>query len=500
MSDKSSHKIIVLAYSLLGFLYIAILANLQPLGVSPDSTSYLVIASNFSNGLGLTSDIGTVQLTYVTHWPPFYSMVLGFFSLLFDHNTLQAAIYLNALLLAASIAISNAILLQFTDKKQLFHFFNIFLITGLSYIYIMVWSETLFISIVLLIAYCILKYLDTNKKIYLLFTSILLGLSIVTRYAGLGIAGSLFLFFLLTFKKRKFLDTFLILFSLSIGMVIIVGAWFVYITQHKAPSEVRLIQFHFITLEHIQFFLYTIVKWIFPLFQARYGLVVVVLAFIVFGLAFSYKYVMRTDRTLFLLLTGAGYIGFVVFSILFFDHITPLDPRILSPVFPVFLLLFFGIAAQGTENIRSIHIQHALKATSIVLLLSQIIYLATSSVSFYQEGLEYTSKTWQASPTSRAVRERFMNKMIYTNGSDVLKFATGKGSFYLPPKLDPVSTRPKEDYPAQAEKLIKSIGKDTIIVYFNELGWRNYLTDTLELDADTLRSRKVIFEDGFILQ
>lgn len=500
MPEKSSHKIIVLAYSLLGFLYIAILANLQPLGVSPDSTSYLVIASNFSNGLGLTSDIGTVQLTYITHWPPFYSMVLGFFSLFFDHNTLLAAIYLNALLLAASITISNAILLQFSNEKKLIHVFNIFLITGLSYIYIMVWSETLFISIVLLIAYCILKYLDTNKKVYLLFTSFLLGLSIVTRYAGLGIAGSVFLFFLLTFKKRKLVDTLLTLLSLSIGMIAIVGAWFVYIAQHKAPSEVRPIQFHFITLEHIQFFIFTIIKWIFPLFQAGYGLIVVILAFVVFGLAFSYRSILRTDKTLFLLLTGFGYIGFVVFSILFFDHITPLDPRILSPVFPVFLLLFFAIAAQGISDNKSIHIRYAIKVTSIVLTLSQAIYLSISSVSFYQEGLEYSSKSWQRSPTSHAVRERFMNKTIYTNGADVLKFVTGKGSHYLPSKLDPVSTRPKDDYPIQAETLIRSIGKDTIIVYFNELGWRNYLTDTLELDADTLRSRKVFFEDGFILQ
>lgn len=500
ISGKPSHKVIVLTYSLLGFLYIAVLANLQPLGVSPDSTSYLVIAANFSKGLGLTSDIGTVELAYVTHWPPFYSMVLGIFSLLFNHDTLHAAIYLNALLLAISIIISNAILFQFTDKKKQIHGFNIFLLTGLSYIYIMVWSETLFISMVVLIAHWMLKYLDTNKKIYLLFTSVLLGLSIVTRYAGLGIAGSIFMFFLLTFKKRKFLDTLMILLSLSVGMIIILGAWFVYIALHKAPSEVRPIQFHFLTPEHIQFFLYTIVKWIFPLFQARYGLIVVVLVFVVFGFAFSYKHVIYNDKTLFLLLTGIGYIGFVVFSILFFDHITPLDPRILSPVFPVFLLLFFAIIAKGIAVDKGIYIQYALKTISIVLILSQIIYLSTSSVAFYRYGLEYTSKIWQASATSRAVREHFMDKTIYTNGADVLKFATGKGSYYLPPKLDPVSTQLKEDYPAQAKALMGSIGKDTVIVYFNELGWRNYLTDTLELNTDTLRSRKMIFEDGFILQ
>jgi hypothetical protein len=129
-----------------------------------------------------------------------------------------------------------------------------------------------------------------------------------------------------------------------------------------------------------------------------------------------------------------------------------------------------------------------------------VTYLSISSVAFYQEGLEYTSKAWQASPTNRAVRDYYMSKTVYTNGSDVLKFATGKSSHYLPPKLDPVSTIPKADYPLQSKALIKSLGQDTIIVYFNELGWRNYLTDTLELNADTLRSRKVIFEDGFILQ
>jgi hypothetical protein len=500
ISNKPSHTIIAIVYSLLGFLYIATLANLQPLGVSPDSVSYLTIASNFSNGLGFTSDIGTIKLVHVTHWPPFFSMVLGFFSLLFNHNTLQAAIYLNAILLAASVFVSNSILLQYTDRKKLLHIFNIFLITGLSSIYLMVWSETLFIFIVLCIAHCILRYLDTDKKIYLLYTSILLGLSIVTRYVGLGVAGTIFLFFLLTGRKRRFLDTLLILLYLNIGMILIIGTWFVYIVQHKAPSEVRPIQFHFITLEHIQFFLYTVVKWVFPLFQARYGLIIVILAFVLFALSYPYKHILRTDKTLFLLLIGAGYIGFVVFSILFFDHITPLDPRILSPVFPVFLLSFFAVISQNEVNNTRIYIQHALKATSILLIASQVTYLSISSVAFYQEGLEYTSKAWQASPTNRAVRDYYMSKTVYTNGSDVLKFATGKSSHYLPPKLDPVSTIPKADYPLQSKALIKSLGQDTIIVYFNELGWRNYLTDTLELNADTLRSRKVIFEDGFILQ
>jgi hypothetical protein len=500
MPFVTSGRLIAAVYALLALVFLVIIGALQPLGVSPDSVSYLTIAARFAQGLGLTSDVGTLTPVVITHWPPFYSIVLGLCSVPFHYDTLQAALYMNALVLAGVVWVANLILQRYTQRPLLLHGFNIFLLAGLLPVYLMVWSETLFILQVLIIVHCIIRYLDTNRILFLAIASILLGLSIVTRYAGLGILGSVLLFFLLSFRTRSIAATISALVCLLVGTVVLVGTWFVFIKQNQAPAEVRPIQFHFLTAKHIEDFLYSVIKWTFPLVKASIGMLMLGLLFVASCFYVPYRRMFDSWKIIFLLVTGVGYLGFIVFSILFFDHITPLDMRILSPVFPIFLLLIFALLAQEATGVWHQRLARIMPVVGILLILLQAAQLFVTSRNFLRDGLEYTATKWLNSEVAAATRERCRDKVIYTNGADIVKLASGQGSVYLPMKIDPISTRVKADYPATIQDIIRRLGPDTVVVYFKDLAWRDYMTDSVELSADTLRSRQLRFKDGFILQ
>lgn len=485
------------AASIVAFAYVAVIGNIQEPGVSPDSVTYIEGATNLLQGNGLTYDPGSGKLTLITHWPPVFPMMLALFMTVLGTKAVTAAAWLNALSFSATVWLSNRILSKFVPSPKLVIAFNVVLITVLSQVHLMVWSEPLFLALALFVVTLILKEPEQPSPRTLLIASAAMGVLILTRYAGIAFLGSCLLYFVIFTRQHSAWKNIALL---SVICVAIVATWVV-IVKMQPPNEasIRPIGFHPPGLLNAREFVTTVSKWMAPGIQARYGILIFTATLAFAALLFPIKKALTSRRFLFLLFLSLGYLGFIVLSITLFDALTPLDYRILSPAFPLILLLF-TVLAYERDTSRLPWANKAFPVFTIAVLILQVYSLSANSAEFCREGVEYTSRYWKSHELVNIVREGHRNKVIFTNGADVIKFSTGQAAYYLPFNINPLSTQPEPDYDRNLERLIRRLGPDTVIVYFDTLAWRDYMPSKDELIHRMGNSIIEEYAEGLILR
>jgi 4-amino-4-deoxy-L-arabinose transferase-like glycosyltransferase len=179
-------------------------------GVSPDSVSYLETANSLLNGDGFT-----VYLQPMTHFPPFYSLMLAVGGLLPIR-----LIAVSKLLQAGIFGINLSIFLFTTwigsKRNKLAPLAALLLFLTSTHIILVhsnVWSEGLFFLLGLLGIISLAYYLEFQDRRLLFLSAVLIGLSILTRYAGLAFLPPVILFVLLQARssfRKKLIDSFLL--------------------------------------------------------------------------------------------------------------------------------------------------------------------------------------------------------------------------------------------------------------------------------------------------
>ena len=172
--------------ALAGFAIIILYTRHGGVGISPDSTVYMSAAENFHNN-GHFSEFADNP---VTDFPIFYPFFLSIVMWLTNLKPLVFAPYLNATLFGTVIFLSGVMMERFTFQSKWYKaaiLSCIVLSPGLLEDYSMLWSETIFIILLLLFLIKLNDYLPSNSRKALIIAAVFASLAALTRYAGVTI-------------------------------------------------------------------------------------------------------------------------------------------------------------------------------------------------------------------------------------------------------------------------------------------------------------------------
>lgn len=173
------------------------------IGVRTDSVAYLWGAENLAKGLGLGRLNGLGELKPMTHWPPFYPLVLTVFELA-GMPALSGARYLGAALVAILLFLTGLTVWRVTRSLWFALGAAVLLalapslwITSLDAM-----TEPLYVGLGLAGALLLDQYLAGRRRWAFVLSALCMALAFLTRYAGISLIAAAGLVLLLDGKTR----------------------------------------------------------------------------------------------------------------------------------------------------------------------------------------------------------------------------------------------------------------------------------------------------------
>jgi len=206
-----------------GFTIILLFTHHGGIGISPDSVVYSTTAEHLRTN-GKLIDFTRLP---VVNFPFFYPVLLAAIVLLTGLKPLIFAPYLNAFLFAALIYVSGNIMEQFTHRSKWYKaaiLSCIVLSPWLLEDYSMLWSETIFILLLLLFMVIMHRYFQTHSLKILIAAATIAAVACVTRYAGITIidtGGIVLLMDTKLYRRKKFIH--LLLFCVISSSLLIIN-------------------------------------------------------------------------------------------------------------------------------------------------------------------------------------------------------------------------------------------------------------------------------------
>lgn len=283
------------------------------LGISPDSVSYITAARNLAQGSGLFQcDTSPFVL-----FGPVYPFLLAFLYRLTTIDPYQIARFINAVCYGLIVVLSYVLAKRNVPAMTLPIVITVFLGAPLLSVSLMVWTEPLFIFLSLIF------FLSLSRSSSPYPSALLAAVASLTRFAGITLIGSGFLYLL--FNKRfkaalLFGISALIPFSLWL-----LRNWFLY-GEPMGPRQPST----FTLFQNITFSANVISSWfpllipvfLFVLFRNREGL-----------LGFTHYSIFFLVYTAFLIFTSTT------------THFDKINDRLLSPAYIPLILMFFSWVA-----------------------------------------------------------------------------------------------------------------------------------------------------------
>lgn len=445
------------------------------LGITTDSVSYLEGAKNISKGNGYVDN----NEELINHWPPFYSVSLAIVTTVFSIDVQSAALVLNALCIVSIVVVflslGERLNLHVTVRGILC---CLLLFARPNEVFLFAWSEGLFILQLLIIVFLLLRYRKTKALKHLLFAGFLAGLSILTRYAAAGfIAGFCVWLFYNEVGWRLKLKTVL---AFMLPILLCFTSWFLYSASFHQQSIDRPLSMHLVDVKTLNTGFKTFYYWFYP---QKWGWLLFVFT------AISSIALVRVNRNrsrrnievkkalelLFILI--ACYVLFLLVSISFLDAYTPLDNRMLSPLYPLVLLAlgtFFSFQKRSASVFSY--------ALAMVLLVGVMFSSFPLWKQHFLAGNGYNGKAYQNLEIITKSNAS-TSKVTYTNAPDFLLLRGFKQPKYLP-RLDKANSKEKnEAYDAEVKTMETEINNGSAqLLYIHQVNWRTYL-----MSADTLR-------------
>jgi hypothetical protein len=231
-------------------LFWLIFIYVSGLGLSPDSTHYMVNALNMHYAF----DFSSFSLSVIPLWPPFYAFLLNLF-MFFNVFPAEAAALLSGCSMLILLVIFTLILKKFSQNLLLNTLFvlTLFTLTGFLDSYLFVMSESPFALFLILHIYFLLKHNETQLVKYYVLAAIFVSLATLTRYMGYPLILTFFIYtiyFLVKSGKQKnqyFLwNQYLLLNSLTYLPIILYLVRNYMISRtfhgHREPAELSIFQ------------------------------------------------------------------------------------------------------------------------------------------------------------------------------------------------------------------------------------------------------------------
>ena len=156
------------------------------LGLTADSAKYLSAARNFAASGSLTLYDGSPLLTQ----PPLYPILLGFLQWVTGIDAFAVARLLNAILLTGIVLLSASLLLpslRSNPTLKVLGALALALALPLFYTSLMLWSEALFVLLIVAFLKSLMVYLEGGRWPWLALTTVAVALACLTRYIGVAL-------------------------------------------------------------------------------------------------------------------------------------------------------------------------------------------------------------------------------------------------------------------------------------------------------------------------
>lgn len=257
----------------------------------------------------------------------------------------------------------------------------------------------------------------------------------------------------------------------------------------------RTLAFHPVQRSAILTAIYTFGLWVLPGIQTTLvtGLLFVCLIGLVFILQF------RLNRSIPVILIWCGlfilvYCGFLIASITFVDAHTPLDIRILFPVYAVSLICILGGLANLMPRLKAIPFVRVLPlGVCLAYLVLNMIAGSQMLNTIYNNGQGYTSQSWHQSELMSQAFLLSENATLYSNVPDAIYFVRDAVVQGIPLKAFATSLQKNDSYTIDFEAMVEDMHLNQAkIVYFNRVS-RWYLPTQAELARNP--SFSIIFEN-----
>jgi len=496
---------------LAGFALILVLwSTPHGVGLRPDSFDYLSAAENFARGDGLGRWTGSGEFRPLTHFPPLYPMMIGMLRLA-GMDILAAARLGNAVLFGALIVLAWVAVRLMSGSATLALLASIIVATSdvLIYRYSMALSEPLFLVLALGGSIALAQFLRRGSLPSLAVSSILFALASLTRYMGLTflLAGWILILIQPRAARRQKLGASLA--YLSVALLPLVWWWLRNLALTGNPVD-RALAFHFPTSSNLKMLAISVFSWLFP---EEYlaglsrlplllldGFIVLLTGGLILWM-FSGKLrkdglsALLTGLELVLLVGAASYSTALLISLSFVDRLTPLDNRILAPLYlNLGLLVMVGLSRLWSRIRRAGRILVA--AACGTLIFAHAVKAQAVFGGLRSDGQGYASLAWQNSPTMTYVTA-LPPVPIYTNDIVAVYFLGGRVASFIPTDYNPATDTLRTDYPEWLATMRRRMLKeDAVLVLFGP--------DPLPIDPEQLaqltEGLKLVerFQDGAV--
>lgn len=465
-------------------VFTAAYATAYGIGISPDSVNYIATAQSILNGTGARTYTGDA----LTHFPPLFPYTIAAISTI-GINAVDAAHFLNTVLLGAT-ASSISFMLYLETRKNLIAsvLAGALTITSvpLLLIHSWAWSEPLFIFLGLWGVYLLAVYFKSHQSIAFYLSAICIGLAFITRYAGIAliITGIIGIFIFNRHQVRRVVWS-----ALSWGLLCVLPAimWMVRNVQTSGTATNREVIYHPITLSKIKAGIVNVLQWLLPGARSLVVVACVLAVIIIISLYVRRRSTIGTlihqtpNLVVLMAVFSIVYPAFLVISISFLDAATPLDNRILSPLFPVFTILLLICSVSVVQIVDLGKLERAILAGLILLFL--VLHLLNSARLLAHRNPEdtgYNAPAWKTSQTLTALNKLPENITIYSNAPDAIYFLTNRHALAIPRKFSSNTLEENGKYNSELQSMREDLEGGAVLVLV-DLVTRRYLPTESEL-------------------
>jgi hypothetical protein len=473
------------------------LALYRHIGFDADSVSYTGVARNIAAGRGITYPF-RVPGARMTDFPPGYPLVLAAghvagFPVVGFAQVFQALLLSGAAVLAAFLVLDASNSLEFAVLAFI-------LVAGsaaLQPIYAVVYSEPLAIALELGALLLLAKWARAQEHSWLLVAAgVCAALGPVVRWVGVSviIAGVLLVALYGTGRRVSR--------ALVWGVASMVPAMVVALSNRShsgsGSGTARDLAWHPVKWPQLRQGFDTVASWWLPHQLTDRWLfgVALVIAGVVVGAVWAARAGAHGVRASVANASPAVvvpavfvvvYVVTVLASISLFDAATPLDVRILSPLYAALVpAVVGGLAVWWVSRPAHDKALHVAAAVVIVVVALTGVRALTTATGSQDSRLGYAAPHWKRAALMRHLDTLPRGTWVVTNAPEAVYLTTGRAARGLPSKYSSTSLVAQAGYPRRLRMLIANTeAHHGVIAMFSEVKGRPWLPKAAELERQS---------------
>jgi hypothetical protein len=504
--------LILLAMSGMG---IVLLSTHQGVGISADSTRYIDASRHFLQGHGLSISVSEGKFKPFTFYPLFPSLLslIG----LFGVDPVIGARWFNICIFGINIFLVGYLIKKYTESFRASFIGSVLALSsyGLILSHSYCWTEPLFICLTLVTMYFIAIYIDSHQGIFLFIAAVASSLAVLTRYAGIPLIVSAMvgIYLLNKSKPRDRIMDMLRFAGISLFPLVFWLLRNFYLTHTFIHRKIIFRPGVSERLQGLFDFLRDGVINMGTQFDAT-GILIIITRLIIVSLLVISFFLRKEQKwagmkpqkhfaaipILFLSFILFYAVSFIIVLVFFDAAVSPVNLRYWAPLYVSVIMLVIGLPYRWLAFMRQGRLSLCL--TILLGVIFPAVYLkvglAWAEVASHQ-GLGYNNLEWKRSATMQKIKSFPPHTLIYSNGSDVIYFLTGRVVQSIPFKVNPSQGRENGNYLSQITDMREELEKKRgVVVYFNMIN-RPYLPSENELRKSLLLQPLLVEPDGDIL-